>query len=542
VEEFAQFLDDLLGGVDLVAYSVAVGGLIWGVVVLRGWWSRDEDIAPAVHGCLRLVVIGALGLALSQGIGLAIKAWILAETLGRSPFPFLLYTTRFQAGLTQMLVAAGMAGVSVALWRRPRSRRRWLLALGLALILVVVAAWLTHAASRLDQRAWLMVLTSLHEVGAAIWVGGVIQIGAFWRLKRRRQALDALWPVVLARFSSLGIVAVLLLAGVGTALAWSYIGSWRGLFGTAYGAIVVVKLVLFATALGFAALNRHAVGVWARTRDGGGLTRRVPYFVEAETILLVALLVTASALTSQPPAVDTVAETASWAEFADVFTPRLPRISSPAHAAVVAADEDALGNPGTLSGAPESWSEYNHNMAGLFLVIMAVGALANFGGRIPGARHWPLGFIALGVFLFMRSDPMSWPLGPIPFWSSLFDGTVLQHRLATVLSFALGLFEWRARSPRVEDQSRRPYVFPLLCLAGGVLLLTHSHRDFVLKSEYLIQISHTAMGLLAILMACGRWLELRLAPPIGRVAGFGSIAAMASIGLILMFYQEPLAY
>jgi putative copper resistance protein D len=76
------------------------------------------------------------------------------------------------------------------------------------------------------------------------------------------------------------------------------------------------------------------------------------------------------------------------------------------------------------------------------------------------------------------------------------------------------------------------------------LLLTHAHAEFELKSEYLIQSTHTAMGLLAVIMASGRWLELRLATPEGytesRAAGFVAILAMFVIGNFLLFYREPL--
>jgi hypothetical protein len=41
-------------------------------------------------------------------------------------------------------------------------------------------------------------------------------------------------------------------------------------------------------------------------------------------------------------------------------------------------------------------------------------------------------------------------------------------------------------------------------------------------------------------MGCGRWLELRLATPAGRLAGLGSIVALNLIALILVFYREPL--
>ena len=52
------------------------------------------------------------------------------------------------------------------------------------------------------------------------------------------------------------------------------------------------------------------------------------------------------------------------------------------------------------------------------------------------------------------------------------------------------------------------------------------------------------MGLLALIMAVGRWLELRCAdarlPLESKTAGIASIVAMLLIGLILVFYREPL--
>jgi putative copper resistance protein D len=54
-------------------------------------------------------------------------------------------------------------------------------------------------------------------------------------------------------------------------------------------------------------------------------------------------------------------------------------------------------------------------------------------------------------------------------------------------------------------------VFPILCAFGGILLVTHAHTPFEIKRDYLVQSTHLAMGLLALIMAAGRWLELRLA-------------------------------
>jgi len=46
------------------------------------------------------------------------------------------------------------------------------------------------------------------------------------------------------------------------------------------------------------------------------------------------------------------------------------------------------------------------------------------------------------------------------------------------------------------------------------------------------------MGLFAMFLAIGRWLELKLEPPAGRFAGLGAITSLMAIGMILTFYQE----
>jgi copper resistance protein D len=144
------------------------------------------------------------------------------------------------------------------------------------------------------------------------------------------------------------------------------------------------------------------------------------------------------------------------------------------------------------------------------------------------------------VFLFFRSDAESWPLGPIGFWESTFNnGEVLQHRIATLLVFVLGILELQARKSKNEN-TKMPYFFPILAAFGGLMLLTHSHVGFQPKSAFLIQVGHTMMGVMSLILACGRWLELKLDKPGKDIAGFVSVAALFLIGLILMFYREPL--
>jgi putative copper resistance protein D len=153
------------------------------------------------------------------------------------------------------------------------------------------------------------------------------------------------------------------------------------------------------------------------------------------------------------------------------------------------------------------------------------------------ARHWPLTLLGLAAFIFVRADPRAWPLGPAPFWESLLLPDVLQHRLAGLLVVALAVFEWLVRNGHLIAPRWR-LVFPLLSATGGALLLTHSHAMVNLKAEFLTEVSHAPLGLLAVLAGWGRWLELRLPPSDARPPGRIWTVCLFFIGALLLVYRE----
>ena len=101
---------------------------------------------------------------------------------------------------------------------------------------------------------------------------------------------------------------------------------------------------------------------------------------------------------------------------------------------------------------------------------------------------------------------------------------------------AFGIFEWAVRTGRL---ARRPwaFVFPMLCAAGGALLLTHSHAMLDLKAEFLVEVSHVPIGVLGALAGWARWLELRL-PGSGPAPGRVWRGALVAVGALLLFYRE----
>jgi putative copper resistance protein D len=560
MQGLANFIDDFLGGLILFGYALVVGSLLWSLVVLRARSAQPRAGDAVIRRAVGVLRIGAIALAAMQATKLVIKGLVLWGVLDELPVAAYAGTVQFQAGLARLLLALAIAYLAKRLLVAPRSRSDWNLLIAATVPLVIAGAWLVHAVGRFEYREPLMLVTILHQFAAAVWFGGVVQLLALWRLGYRDAEAREFWPAAVVRFGVLGIGSVALLLATGLPLALAYVASIDGLFGTGYGGLVATKVVLLFVALGFALLNHRAGRNWEIRKASDALQRKVPHYIEAEAFILVGILFIAATLSSQPPSEDLAGNkelTATVSEVVDMFRPRLPKLHSPSHQELLAGEAGRVAVVNKVpSVAATEWSDYNHNVSGLFLTVMGLMAMLSYIDK-PGfrwARYWPIGFVGLSVFLFFRSDAETWPLGPIGFWESTFrNGEVFQHRIATLLAMVLGLLELRARTR--DDARKLQLVFPLLCAFGGILLLTHAHAEFELKSEFLIQSTHTTMGLLAVVMASGRWLELRLAeagsPPAsaasaddryfeGRLAGFIAIFSMFLIGNIMMFYREPL--
>jgi len=316
----------------------------------------------------------------------------------------------------------------------------------------------------------------------------------------------------------------------GLALTFAYVGDLAAFVGTAYGVMVLSKVALLVPALALAYGNMRAV-----RRASAAPGARLFSFVEVELGLGITILFAAASLTSLPPAVDVTTDRASVGEVAVRFAPAAPRLTSPPIDELLRVADPLMGRQVERKPVERAWSEYNHHWAGFFVVTMGALAILHFLG-VRAARHWPLVFLGLATFLFVRNDPRAWPLGPAGFWESLTLPDVLQHRTFVLLVVAFAVFEWMVRTNRLAE---RPwgYVFPLLCAVGGGLLLTHSHAMFNLKEEFLTEVTHAPLGILGAFAGWGRWLEVRL-PAAGRGPGWIWRGCFTAVGLILLFYRE----
>lgn len=515
----AALADVLLRGLNLSGQAIAIGGVAFVLIVL---WPGSPRV-------WRLLALGAAGVVVTQCLLLA----TLAAALG-SPSDWhareLLATSFVRASLLRILASGGLVVGALGLCARSRQRLRWAILIGSSLLLIVAGAWTSHAAARSGHRATLMAFDALHQLAAAVWVGGLVHllVAAFGPADRPGERA---WSApLLARFSAmaLGAVAVLILAGVGLTLG--YVDGVHGLLGTAYGVMLLTKMVLLGGLLILGAANFFAIRRFSSAQPMS--LRRVRRFVEVELGLGITVLFAAASLTSLPPAIDVVADRATPGEVTTRFTPRMPTFTSPT------IDQLPVDDPNApRTDADRAWSEYNHHVSGLFVLLMGSLAVLHVSGLARWARHWPLVLLGLAGFMLVRNDPGAWPLGPQGFWASMAEPTVLQHRAFVLLVVLFGLFEWMVRAHRLQS-SRWALVFPLLCAVGGGLLLTHSHASLNLKSEFLLEVTHAPLGVLGVVIGWARWLELRLAAPDDRLPGRVWATGLTVFGVLLLLYRE----
>ena len=519
----AGFLDVLLRGLALCGQAVAVGGVCFAVLVLR----PTARVEPAWQGrerrTLVLVAVGAAAVIVARVLAVVVQLTALGDETGW-PIRAALDTDYVRASVLKSLICLGIM-VTALILRRRSAPAGWPVLVGLSLLMPLVGAWTSHAAARLLHRGPLLALDTLHQLATAVWVGGLLHLVA-----AAVRDGDRPWPeAMLRRFSALSLAAVIGLTVSGLGLGYYYIDGAAALIGTGYGLMVTTKVVMLLALAALGAMNFFAVRRFSALPAVSRL--RMRRFVEVELGLGLIVFFAAASLTSLPPAVDVVADRATAAEVAQRFTPRLPRLTSPPIETLPIGDREA-----PRTDEDRGWSEYNHHMSGLFVLSMGILVLLNRLG-VRWARHWPLIFLGMAAFMLVRNDPGSWPLGPEGFWEGFAHVEVVQHRIFVALVVFFGIFEWMVRSGRLRSP-RAALMFPVLCIAGGGLLLTHSHASLNMKAEYLIEVTHAPLGVIALAIGWDRWLELRLPAAPKRAAGRLLSVGLIAIGLLLVFYRE----
>ncbi|MBV8828981.1 MAG: CopD family protein [Acidobacteriaceae bacterium] len=527
------FIAVLLRAAVLVWGSLAIGGVFFWLLVARG--------APLANSARRLLVFSAFALAATECLAVAADSAILGSTAGLDLSA--IAGANFFLWGTLGAAAAVVLGTLVS--RATNSAGR---AIPCALVLLAAEVCTSHAAARVDNQLILIILTAIHQCATGAWIGGLPYL--LLTLRDPQQADVTLQ--VARRFSRLSMVSVGLLFGAGIGLSIFYIGSPAAIYGTNYGLMVIAKVFLFGVVLSLGAMNFQVIKTLKRGDTSWIL--RLRRIGEAEIGIGITVVLAAASLTSQPPGADLRADRVSLATIADRMQPKVPLMQTPPLSSLSPSTRDEWKKahpPGTSayqayipgqfyepsSPGDIAWSEYNHHWAGLVILVVGVLAVMARFRRFSWAKHWPLAFSGLAVFLLLRADPENWPLGPDGFWESFTAADVTQHRIFVLLILIFAVFEWGVQTGRLKS-SKAALVFPGVCALGGALLLTHTHAIANVKEEVLAEMSHLPLALFAVIAGWARWLELRYPRPKNRFAAPVWPVCFALIGIVLLLYRE----
>jgi len=536
------FLVVLLRAAILCFQTIAGGGVLFLSIVAR---TPEQRSGAVLASCWKLIRWSALALAISQLFFVIANSLVLTYSTD-IPLLAVLDANYVYAGILGII-----SGVALALWPKSLQAKASLWALVPVGCILAASVMTSHSASRLEDRAFLVSMTTLHYLATAAWIGGL----PYLLISAKRSADSQAKYQILKKFSRLAqvSVAVLFLAGFG--MSWIYIGSWDAMYGTSYGVMLGAKVVMLGVLVVLGAANYYIVrGI---EQDSGTGARSLLRFGEAEIGIGLTVILTAASLTAQPPGVDLTEDRVSWHEISERFAPRWPRFTSPQVTQISESSEELIKKAkaagrrlpasfvpgdtgfGTTTPADIAWSEYNHNCAGAVVFLMGILALLSRSRYFGWAKIWPLSFLLLAVFLFFRADPENWPLGPNGFWESFAQTDVLQHRLAVILIIVFAIFQYRVETGRVKSMAAA-LVFPAVCALGGVVLLTHTHGVTNVKEELLAEMSHTPLAIFGIMAGWSRWLELRLPAEnnIKKYLAWVWPVCFIMVGLILMDYHE----
>lgn len=523
----------LLRAATLAFNSLLIGGMFFCAWLLVPSTGSGKFSVRA----LRLLRISAIGLMVTQICFVALDSAMLMST-GGLHLTDLLTANYFLAGI--LLVAAAAIFLLSTRFGLPCCTASLLLIAPL----LFATVWTSHSASRLDDRTPLMLLTGLHQLAAALWIGGMPYLWLLLGTQSESDASDATVRTV-RRYSTAALISVIVLILAGVGMGWVYTQSWSAVYGTAYGVVLLAKSVLLVGLLLLGAGNFLLVRKGQLYLPPSLL--RIARFSEAEIGIGFTIILVAASLSSQPPAVDLVQDRLTLPEIAARMTPHWPRFDTPSVYTlppvqpIGQAIQTYALSPDDANSAnnkvEQAWSEYNHHWAGL--IVFAAGLLAILArwGRFRWARHWPLVFLGLAIFLFLRADPEAWPLGPRGFWASFYNPEDLEHRLYILLIVSFVAFEWSVQTHRLHSK-KAALVFPAVCAMGGALLLTHNHTLGNVKEELLVEMSHTAIAICAVFAGWSRWLELRGSGRSRYIAAWVWPVCLMGIGLILLNYRE----
>ena len=310
-----------------LASTVVVAGVIFFDLFIGGPLWRTQPALRAARAALQ----SSCGKILWVGLALSIAsafAWLclLSMRIGGEDFSdvitdgtawLVLSQTQFGFAWQIRLLLGGLIAACLLLQkvsREPLTGRLTVLAGLLGAAYLGSLAFAGHGTEGLGvERHIHLAADFLHLIAAGLWVGALVPLLLLLVYLRRFQ--EDGWASAAAgagsRFSTLGIFAVGILLVSGIINASFLLGGTHSLIDTAYGRLLLLKVVLFAAMVSLAGINRQYV--LPRLSSGCGTdcassaVRKLARNVLAEIALGLAIVCIVGVLGIMPPANDMAA-------------------------------------------------------------------------------------------------------------------------------------------------------------------------------------------------------------------------------------------
>jgi putative copper resistance protein D len=252
-------------------------------------WVGQVTVVAAI-----LALLSALALLLAQSAAMTGSP---AAAIDSATVAAVLFETRFgHVWLWHLLVA-----IFIVLACLGRSPKRHPVILILSLLLLASLGWIGHAA--MDEgpaRIAHELNQTVHLLAAGLWLGGLVPLACVVRRARTwGDAGTTLTRDAIRHFSQMGYVAVAFIALTGTINTLLLVGSLGAMFGTPYGRLLALKILLFLAMVVTALINhfRLAPRISRDAASLGALGRTVAL----EQGLGLAVLAVVSVLGTWPP-------------------------------------------------------------------------------------------------------------------------------------------------------------------------------------------------------------------------------------------------